>query len=79
MKRLNKFFKTSFKNIPPTRGIRYKQSLHCLIQKNSYKVPIDNSHRCQFQTFEVLWDNNYTKFQLINTTPKSNMSRLKLN
>ena len=59
----------SIKTPPPTRGIRYKQSLHHLVQKNSFRSPlIPFEINRGFQTFTVFWNKDMTYFTLVNTT-----------
>lgn len=58
--------KNMFKYIPPTRGLRYKETLHSLMQKNSFKNV--NKRQNKFQTFTLIWNDNFTRFKPIETT-----------
>lgn len=55
--------------IPPTRGIRYKDSLHNLLLKNSIRTPSDSffKEKPTYQIFNVIWNDDMTRFQLKST------------
>ena len=56
--------------VPPTRGIRYRDSLHALVQKNSVKIPsLYGRKPLTFQTFNIIWDENMINFKIMETTP----------
>jgi hypothetical protein len=56
-------------NPPPTRGIRYNNSLHQLQLKNSFKMTSINKNEIPtYKTFCVIWNNNMTSYTLKNTT-----------
>ena len=67
MKHINNLLKLT--KIPPTRGIRYKQSLHQLSLKNSIRIPLDYKKRPTFRTCTIHWDETMTKYRLEDTTP----------
>lgn len=69
---INKFLK----KLPPTRGIRYKDSFHNLVIKNSFKTPATYKISPSYVTFTVVWDEGMTRCKYIDTTPNSNV-RLK--
>jgi len=61
--------------ILPTRTTRYRESLNCLVLKNSIRIPIEyNKPICTFQTFNVQWNDDFTNYTLQCTTNRKNNS-----
>ena len=56
------------KLIVQTRGIRYKDSYHNLLLKNSIRIPIKPNSKPNYQTFTVLWNEDMTSYTLKSTT-----------
>ena len=54
--------------IPPTRCIRYDNSHHNFVQKNSLRIPVEHKKRPIYQTFDVIWNEEMSKYKLKCTT-----------
>ena len=63
----NLYLKKIFRVNPPTRGLRYKKTLFSLVQKNSFRNPVELP-KIKYQTFTLIWNQNMSNYKIIETT-----------
>lgn len=66
-------FKKLFQKNPPTRGLRYKKTLHQLMQKNSFRNPSFKKNKSKYQIFNILWNHNMTNYRVKEIIPKTDI------